>query len=173
DAAAADMLHNQSGNYEFLNDGTGRIDTITYGSSTTATTSTAGDVLGLEKQRSVQQGETGTAILQHAQQYLVHTVGSVSTYVIANETNYRNTDGTGAETTSNSDTWFSSSQMLQSVATSLPTVSSGQNGPGSADTATTYNDSYGRPIWTKDGGGFIHYTAYDQATGAVTKTITD
>jgi YD repeat-containing protein len=34
-------------------------------------------------------------------------------------------------------------------------------------------DSYGRPVWLKDAGGFLHYTEYDLATGAVTKTITD
>jgi hypothetical protein len=36
-----------------------------------------------------------------------------------------------------------------------------------------FNDAYGRPIWTMDAAGFIGYTQYDDATGAVVKTIAD
>ncbi len=39
-------------------------------------------------------------------------------------------------------------------------------------TRTVY-DSFGRPVWTRDGDGYIDYTAYDQVTGAVVETITD
>ena len=56
---------------------------------------------------------------------------------------------------------------------SKPVVSSTQNGPGTADTETTYFDGYGYPIWRKDGDGFLHYTAFDTVTGAVTKSIVD
>ena len=59
------------------------------------------------------------------------------------------------------------------MTTTLPTISTSQNGPNSADSSVTYFDAYGRPIWTKDADGFINYTEYDQATGAVTKMITD
>src|SRR5207248_2285494 len=41
------------------------------------------------------------------------------------------------------------------------------------DTQTTVYDTYGRPVWTKDGDGFLNYTAYDEASGAVVKTVTD
>jgi hypothetical protein len=56
---------------------------------------------------------------------------------------------------------------------SKPVISSSQNGPGSADSEVTFFDIYGRPNWHKDADGFINYTEYDQATGAVDKTITD
>src|SRR5262249_4051875 len=92
---------------------------------------------------------------------------------IANSTVYRNTDGTGPETTSYSYTWFSGTLQKQSVAVSLPVISAAQNGPGTADVQTTFFDAYGRPIWTKDADGFINYIADDLATSAVTKTITD
>ena len=52
-------------------------------------------------------------------------------------------------------------------------ISSGENGPGSADVTTTVLDAYGRPIWEKDADGFLTYTAYDGASGAVVKSITD
>src|SRR5436189_102414 len=68
-----DLLNNQAGNYQYLNDSTGLIENVSYGTSTTATSSTAGDVNGYEKQRSLQRGETGTAILQSSHQYYSRT----------------------------------------------------------------------------------------------------
>jgi hypothetical protein len=37
----------------------------------------------------------------------------------------------------------------------------------------TFFDTLKNPVWTKDGDGFLTYTAVDQATGAVVKTIDD
>src|SRR5262245_17288369 len=34
-------------------------------------------------------------------------------------------------------------------------------------------DSYGRPVWSRDGDGFLSYTEYDPFTGAVVKAISD
>ena len=45
--------------------------------------------------------------------------------------------------------------------------------PAPPTSPPTFYDAYGRPIWTKDGDGFINYTAYDNATGAVVKSIAD
>jgi RHS repeat-associated protein len=170
----ADLLNNVSGNYQYLSDSSGQIQTYVYYTSTTATETTAGGALGYQYQTSLQQGELGTAILQSQTQYFAHSDGSGDTvYPVATSTVYRNTDGTGAETTSNSYTWFSGTTQAQSMTVSEPVVSASQNGPGTADIETTFFDVYGRPIWTKDADGFITYTAYDQATGAVVKTITD
>ncbi len=94
-------------------------------------------------------------------------------YPVASETSYRNTDGTGAATTSFSYTWFTGTAQIQSETVSKPVISAAQNGPGTADTEVTYNDSEGRPIWQKDADGFLTYTAYDESTGAVTESITD
>jgi RHS repeat-associated protein len=55
----------------------------------------------------------------------------------------------------------------------MPTVTTAQNGPNTATSQTTYFDTYGRPIWSKDADGFLSYTAYDQASGAITKQIQD
>jgi RHS repeat-associated protein len=170
----ADLLHNVGGNFQYLRDGDGLITTTTYGSSTTATTTTPGDAAGYVKEVDVNHGELGTAIPQSSTQYLVHQDSNGATvYPVANTTVYRNTDSTGAETTSTSYTWFSGTNKQQSKTVSKPVVSSAQNGPGTADTQTAVYDTYGRPIWTKDGDGFINYTAYDVATGAAVKTITD
>jgi len=130
-------------------------------------------VAGYYKDTQVQQGQTGTPILQSATQYFSQTANGITVYPTANTTGYRNTDGTGAETSSYGYTWFANSLQMQSVTVTKPVISSSQNGPGTADTETTFFDSYGRPIWNKDADGFLTYVAYDQATGAVIKTIDD
>src|SRR5262249_11273481 len=72
-------------------------------------------------------------------------------------------------------TWFSSSSQIESITVTKPVITTSQNGPGGStgDQEVTFLDLYARPIWQKDGDGFIHYTEYDQATGAVAKTIVD
>src|SRR5262249_59759299 len=103
-----------------------------------------------------------------------HSNGSGTTiYPVATSTIYRNTDGTGGETTSIAYTWFASSTLPQSVTVTKPVVTAAQNGPGTADVEVTVLDSRGRPIWFKDGDGFLQYTEYDAATGSISKSITD
>jgi YD repeat-containing protein len=173
DDTHADLLNNVSGNYQYLNDSTGLIQTYAYGTSTTAGQSTAGDVAGYLKETDLQQGELGTPVKQSSTQYFAHTAGGETVNPVATQTVYRNSDGTGAETTSYSYGWFSGTTEMQSQTLTRPVVSSAQNGPGSADTETTYFDTKGRPIWHKDGDGFLTYNAYDDVTGALVKTITD
>jgi RHS repeat-associated protein len=173
DDTKADLLNSQSGNYQYMSDNSGLVEVTDYGTSTTATSSSAGDVLGYYKDTKLQQGELGSPMLQRTDQYFSQTANGVTVYPMATRTVYRNTDGTSAETTSFSYTWFAGTVQQQSVAVSLPVVSAAQNGPGTADVQTTFFDTYARPIWTKDGDGFINYTAYDPATSGITKKIVD
>src|SRR5258707_12128510 len=140
---------------------------------TTATNATAGDVAGYLQNHQLQQGQGGAAITQDSQQYIANTANGSTIYLVASTAAYRNTNGTGAETTTNSYTFFSGTNQIQSLSVSLPVISSSQNGPGTADSSTIFYDASERPIWTKDADGFLNYTAYDQATGAVVKTIKD
>src|SRR5262249_55489705 len=146
-------LNSVAGNYQFMADNAGLVETFVYGASTTATSGSAGNVLGYLQDTNIQRGELGTAVKQSNQQYFAQT-GASTIYPVANRSVYRNTDGTGAETTSNSYTWFTGTTQMQSVTVSLPVISSAQNGPGTADTQVAFFDTYGRPIWTKDGDGF-------------------
>ena len=52
-------------------------------------------------------------------------------------------------------------------------ISTAQDGTGTAQPSTTWYDKYGRVQWTQDALGYIDYTGYDNATGAVTITIVD
>src|SRR5438552_7727157 len=63
DDTYSDLLHSQSGNYQYMSDNSGLVQITDYGTSTTATSSTPGDVTGYLKDTKVQQGELGTAIL--------------------------------------------------------------------------------------------------------------
>jgi RHS repeat-associated protein len=105
--------------------------------------------------------------------YIQRTAGGSELFFEANVTAYRNDDGTGAITTSYAYTWQGTTAQPESVTVTLPVVSTEQNGPGTATTVTTVFDAYGRPIWQKDGDGFLTYLEYDPATGAVVKEIRD
>ena len=52
-------------------------------------------------------------------------------------------------------------------------ISSGQNGPGTADVTTGVFDTYGNLIWSQDARGFIGYNGIDIATGAAVQSIAD
>jgi RHS repeat-associated protein len=173
DESKADLVNNQSGNYQYLRDSQGLIETFSYYSSTTATSTTAGGVAGYLNQTGLQRGETGTSVLQGTTDYISRTAGGRTVYPVADATVYRNTNGTGGETTSATYTWNTGSVLPASATVTLPTVTTGENGPGTATSLTAVFDAYGRVQWTKDAGGFLTYFAYDDLTGAVTKVIQD
>ena len=110
------------------------------------------------------------------QNYFSHSYNDATIYPVASSTIYRNTDGTGAETTNYAYTWYSNSLQMKSQTTTLPGISSSQNGPGTtlADTTVDYFDNFGRVVFHQDGGGYINYTQYDSAgSGGIVKTIQD
>lgn len=172
DENEADLLELVSGNYTYLRDGEGLIETIGYYSSTTATSSSAGGVDGYQQNWGIRRGETGTNVPQGEYTYIERS-GGATIYPLASSTKYRNTNGTGGQTTSYTYTWFTGTALKESQTTTLPTVTTGQNGPNSAAVQTTFYDTYGRPIWAKDADGHIAYNQIDNTTGAVVKQIVD
>lgn len=156
-----------------LADSSGLIHVTEYYTGTTATATTAGGVSGYLKSTKIKQGELGTLVPKETFDYYKQANNGRSVVVLADDTVYRNTNGTGAETTSYSYAWYSGTVQYQSATRSLPIVTTAQNGSGAADTTIVVYDLYGRPTWTKDADGYLTYTTYDVLTGAVTKTITD
>jgi hypothetical protein len=173
DESKADLLDNQSGNYQHLRDSQGLIETASFYSSTTATSTTAGAANGYLHQTHLQRGETGTAILQSTTDYFSRTDGSITVFPVASETRYRNNDGTGGQTTSYAYTYFSGTIQPEQITTTLPAVMTGQNGSGSADSVTVVMNDRGRVIWEKDQAGFLTHYAHDDVTGAITTVIRD
>ena len=173
DDSFPDLVNYQNGTFQYLSTNSGLIDLTDYYSTTTATDTAAGGVAGYVQDDKIEHGYQGSPILQNSTTYFLHTGGGVSFAPTATSTVYRNDDGTGAETTSYAYTWYSNSVQMQSMTTTLPVISPAQNGPGVADQSVSYFDSFGRDVWDMDGSGYINYTAYDAATGAVIESIVD
>jgi RHS repeat-associated protein len=169
----ADLVNYQNGTYQYVSANSGLIDLTTYYTTTTATATTPGGVTGYVYDHAIEQGYNGTPILQDTTTYFLQTANGVSYAPEATHTVYRYDDGTGAETTSYTYTWYPNSVRIQSKTTTLPVISATENGPGVADQTQYVYDTYGRQIWGKDGDGYITYTAYDTATGRVTESIQD
>ena len=183
----------------YLQPTTGLIELTLYYTATTATETMAGGVTGYVYQRFVQQGTQAAPVILESKAYFAHIAGSIVVYPVATDTVYGLDHGMAMDysdrnprTTSYSYGWFmigsNPTAQMQWVKVNPPLVTApamsdpGQNGPGFADADQTYDDTYGRPIWHRNSinlmgntplDGYIDYTAYDPATGAVTKTIRD
>ena len=165
-----------AGTYQFLNAHSGLVASTSYGGSTTATSTAAGDVLNYLAKDAIQNGTAGTPITQDSAKYFSHTANGSTVYPVASSTVYNdlnNMNETGAETTSDTYTWYTGTNQMQSMVESAPVISTAENGPGTADMTTTVFDIYGRTTWTMDPDGFINYTAYDAGTGSAIESITD
>jgi hypothetical protein len=108
----------------------------------------------------------------------------MTVHPLATDTRYRNSDGTGAETTSYSrDTWYAdgSSHDYNSVKilkTRLPEIDQSQNGPSTTSThvydeSYVLYDSYGNPVWLKDADGHLTYQQYDVPSASISKLVQD
>jgi hypothetical protein len=169
----ADLLdQNHVGDYGYLSSNTGLIQLTDYYSSTTATETTPGGTAGYFQDTKLEQGKAGTPILQSSMQYFAHTAG-MTIYPVATSMVYRNTDGTGAETTSYAYTWYTGTTEMQTKTVSLPVVSAAENGPGTADVWVYTYDPFGRVTQTVDPDGYVDTYHYDQATGAQIRSVID
>ncbi|MBA3936049.1 MAG: RHS repeat-associated core domain-containing protein [Planctomycetes bacterium] len=174
DETKPDLLNSVSGNYQYLSDSAGLIHRTVYGTSTTATATTAGNVAGYILQESLSQGETGAAVPLHGMTYYSHAdAGGAVIYPQATDTIYRNTDGTGGMTTAFSYTWQGSTNQILAKTTTAPVVPTAQNGSNVATATTVVYDLFDRPSWVKDQEGFLAYHAYDTASGGEAVTIRD
>jgi RHS repeat-associated protein len=61
--------------------------------------------------------------------------------------------------------WDMDGTALKSVTKTLPEITTGENGSGTATTTSQYFDTLGRLRWTKDGEGYVDYYSYDPDTG--------
>jgi hypothetical protein len=169
----ADLVGWSGSSATYVSSSAGLITTYTLGSSTTATTSAAGNVAGYLEATAIQQGTGGTSVPEQAYTYIANTAGGVTVYKPTSDTVYSGTGGSGAETTSYTYSYYSGTNAVYSITTTLPTISTGDNGSGSANTTETVYSPFGQPIWTMDADGYLGYAQYDTFTGAVTETITD
>jgi RHS repeat-associated protein len=126
-------------------------------------------------QEYVKQGLAGSAHKLRELAYGTHTVTNVGTiYVLTSETIYRGDGGTnGVQTTYAYNTWHSGTFQPQQVVTTLPTVSTGENGTGNAHTITENFDVLGYLTSRVDEEGTTTTYAYNRTVDARTQQVVD
>jgi RHS repeat-associated protein len=139
----------------------------------TATNLSTGAVAKYCSTVQLRQGSAGAPVLLETNTYTSRTGTTATIFPLLTRTSYRNTDGTGAQSSTHSYTWQgNTTQILQETIT-LPVVPTTQNGSGSAPSITVQLDAFGRTTWMKDADGFISQVSYDTLTGAPTQSIVD
>lgn len=170
----ADLLHEVSGNYQYLRDSSGLIRTYTYHAPTNWLASS-----------SIQEGELGTSIKLLEKEYI--SCGSKSSssssssfpagglaYFLSKEISYpSDTDQTKKIITSYSYTWYDGTCQVEEKTTTLPVISTSQNGSGTANTCKEYFDEYGYLIWKMDERGYINRTIYNVPKGKIIQRVFD
>ena len=159
--------------FQYISDSSGLIEVTNYAAATTATATLAGSVNRFVSSTAVMRGDRGTAVTQEAFTYFVVSGGGSTVMPLATRTTYPNTTTSGAQTTTYAYSFTPGTTQIVSQRTTLPTVTTAQNGPGTAVVVDQVFDAVGREIWSRDGDGFLRYTEYDAQTGAVVKSIVD
>jgi RHS repeat-associated protein len=167
---------------QFVSATLGEIDFLEYYASTSADASTPGGVTGRLEDERVRQGTNGTSLLLSSTAYYHQTAANggvisptASTTLYTEATSTVDPDAAGAETTGYSYAYFSGTIAVQTMTTTLPSLS----GPGDDEPSTDSSqivdvyDQYGNIIWEKDADGVITYNQYDPVTGGLLKTISD
>jgi RHS repeat-associated protein len=173
DESRPDLLNNQSGHYLYLQDNAGLIQILDYYTCTTATETTPGGALGYLQDTKLKRGQLGTPVLQESNQYFAHSGGGSTVYPAASTSVYRNTDGTGAETTRYAYAFYPDTTRVQTLTVTRPVIAATQNGPGMPDVQTDSFDTLGRVTQAQDPDGFVTTWTYDPATSAVTRVVRD
>lgn len=146
-----------------------------YYSSTTATVSTPGGVIDEVSATWLRKGSGGGAVdvKQSALTYYWRNTDNGFIWPVAAQTTYRDDGATDAITTSYAYTWYTdSTQILQRV-TTLPVITTAQNGSNAANARRELYDMYGNLQATQDERGFINSSVYFWALNARTKSVQD
>ena len=111
----------------------------------------SGPQTGYQDNTYVRQGYSGGGIVQSTATYSAHTGSNgITVNPLASDIVYRNTDGTGQETTNYTYTWQGGSVQPATETITYPTITIAENGPGQADSEIETFDPFGRdpdPGW--------------------------
>lgn len=143
--------------YQYLNNSSGLIDVTDYYSS-----SGSGGAQYDVRNRKVRQGQSGSDVLVESFTYGSNTDSNGNiVYPVAMHVSYPDaSDPTITITTSYSYTYASGTDYLQQRTTTLPAISLGQNGSGTAATIVEEYDSYGNLMQRTDERGIVNTYAY-------------
>ena len=164
DADVAKFLDGHAGTNDgdTLHDSSGVIHTYTHNSD------------GKQTETKVQEGENGTAYFVSATDYYGGTNAHRMYLVTAN---YRyptkTTTKTSGEKTEYTYTFWTGTDTIKTMKTTLPVVATSQNGSGVATESWQYFDDLGRLRWTEDGEGYINYYSYHPTLSTQAYMIVD
>ncbi|MDD4892334.1 MAG: hypothetical protein PHU85_20620, partial [Phycisphaerae bacterium] len=149
--------------------GGGLVEGIDYGTSTTATAATSGDVLG----RVCKTWVGNNTHVISSFQYEAHEADGATAYFVSGSTAYAGDISTDPRTVTYDRTWSGNGHQVSTLVTHYPAVAVDQNGSGQSTWSGVAFNAQGQPIWTRDQDGFLTYTVYDDATGGVKKVVED
>lgn len=122
---------------------------------------------------AIRKGLTGTANKQQEFTYTPQTVDGRSIQVVESETVYRDEASAGGITTSYGYLWHSGTFQMSRRTTTLPVVSTSENGRGATVTRVENFDSQGYLTSRVDERGTVTTYQYDKARGGLTQKVED
>lgn len=138
----------------------------------------SGNMTDFFESQKFQKGDSGTEYFEDKKTYtsVSLTIGDVTVVrpLISGSRVYSEeiTSGTsGSYETTYAYTAYSSELAIEKVTTTLPAVSTGNNGSGSANTSLVHYDEDGKIDFQKDEDGIITYREYSD--GQITKLVED
>jgi RHS repeat-associated protein len=166
-----DLLNFDSGTslYEYLNTTAGLINVTNY-----YTTTGSGAVIDYVENENVRQGQSGGDILLRSYTYTsnIDSAGN-AVYPVATDVSYPNASDTSITiTTSYAYTFYSGTNIMSQKTTTVPVISTGQNGSGATYTTVENYDAYGNTTGTVDERGIVNsFTMAGPILGAVTEQV--
>ncbi len=131
---------------------------------------------GYVKWEGVQEGSGGDITKIYELTYSAHVIEDDTLYRTASRTEYRSDAAGGSDpaTTGYDYEWFTTGSLrpLQKT-TTLPVVSTGENGTGDTYTQVERYDGFGNTEWLKDEVGVLVFQVFDPITGGLWQRITD
>ncbi len=132
----------------------------------------AGDRTGAK----IKQGRTGSEYYVSATDYYGGTNENLKhlvTYQYAYPEATTSRTAASRIATAHSYTFWTGTDVVKTCTTTYPTVSSGENGAGSATTTVNYFDTLGRLRWHEDAIGAVAYYSYHPASGQLAYSVKD
>lgn len=130
---------------------------------------------GYVKWQGVQMGSASEITKLYELTYSTHDVGDDTLYMTASRTEYRSDAGGGSNpaTTSYDYEWRTDSSRILQKTTTLPVVSTDENGTGETYVQVERYDRFGNTQWLKDEIGVLVFQVFDPITGGLWQRITD
>ncbi|RLS59611.1 MAG: hypothetical protein DWH91_00030 [Planctomycetota bacterium] len=126
------------------------------------------------KSEQIKKGQLGNPITLRSWEYTSHTAGDATVFPVSKEVRYPDEANPAQQiVTSYAYTFHTSTTQIAQQTTTLPVISTTQNGSGTANSRKEYFDAMGYRTWSMDERGFITRYVYNTRNGAMTQRIDD